>query len=269
MSLISRQRPLFEAKLVQGDGRSLPVRAPMQALKFAAASLAVLSLAACASNKPVRTPVTTLPGQFQTGALETQPLELDRWWIVYGDSQVQQLVEQALATAPDAQIIEARLREARATRSAQIFSAYPQGDLVGSAVKSNSRPLGYVNPLSPAGDVTTDSYSGSFDVSWEIDIFGRTRIARRAVDNNYAATRFNIEAARQSLAANVADGLFSLRGLVQQLEDARESQRISRSLRDVANLRAERGLVAQGDASRINADVAQADAQVLALEAQV
>jgi NodT family efflux transporter outer membrane factor (OMF) lipoprotein len=227
---------------------------------------AAVALSGCASTKPVRKPETALPARFETGALATQPLELDHWWVVYGDTQLRQLVEEALASAPDAKMIEARLRESRATRSGQIFSAYPQGNLVGSASRRNSEITSGGGGFSLPG--STDTYGAEFDVSWELDIFGRTRTARRAVDNNYAATRFNIEASRQSLAANVADSLFAARGLAQQLTDARETQRISRALRDNARLRSDRGLIAEGDASRTNSDVAQADANVLALQAQ-
>lgn len=236
----------------------------MKAIFLAAAAMAALSLSACASNKPVRSPDVSLPAAFETRA--GQALELDRWWINFNDPQLTGLVEQALASAPDAQIIEARLREIRATRSGQIFSAYPQGNLIAGASRRNSEVTSGNGGFNLPG--STDTFTGDFDVSWEIDLFGRTRTSRRAVDNNYAANRFNIEASRASLAANVADGLFTARGLAQQLADARETQRISRSLRDTSKLRAERGLIAQGDASRTNADVAQADAQVLALEAQ-
>jgi outer membrane protein TolC len=52
------------------------------------------------------------------------------------------------------------------------------------------------------------------------------------------------------------------------LVDARETARIQTGLRDLARLRAQRGLGAQSDVARIEADLAQAIAEVSRLEAE-
>jgi outer membrane protein TolC len=62
--------------------------------------------------------------------------------------------------------------------------------------------------------------------------------------------------------------VFLLRGLAVQLVDARETARIQTGLRDLARLRAQRGLGAQSDVARIEADLAQATAEVSRLEAE-
>lgn len=237
----------------------------MRLLLLATASLAVLGVSACASNKPVRMPDTHLPAQFsQPGEAD---VALDHWWTAYNDPELTRLVEEALATAPDAKLIQQRLLEARATRSSQIFSAYPTGNLVGKATRADTSQLSGGNVFSVPGESTT--YSAQFDVSWELDLFGRTRTARRAVDNNYAATRFNIEASRASLAASVADSLFNIRGLAQQMADAKSAQTIAQNLNNSAKVRAEHGLGAQVDVDRTGADLAQANATVVQTESDL
>ena len=234
----------------------------MRIFLLATAGVAVLGLCACASNKPVRMPNTHLPAQFsQQGQAG---VALDHWWAVYNDAELTGLVEDALATAPDAKLIQQRLLEARATRSSQIFSAYPTGNLVGKANRADTTQLSGGNVFSVPGQSTT--YSGQFDVSWELDLFGRTGTARRAVDNNYAATRFSIEASRASLAASVADSLFNIRGIAQQLSDARDAQTVAQRLNKSAQVKAEHGLVAQLDVDRTGADMAQANAAVVQAE---
>jgi outer membrane protein TolC len=237
----------------------------MRNFLLATAGMAVLGVSACASNKPVRVPDTHLPAQFsQQGQAD---VALDHWWTVYNDPELTKLVEEALATAPDAKLIQQRLLEARATRSSQIYSAYPTGNLVGKATRADTKQLSGGNIFSVPGESTT--YAANFDVSWELDLFGRTRIARRAVDNNYAATRFNIEASRASLAASVADSLFNIRGLAQQLFDARDAQTIAQSLNTSAKVKAEHGLGAQVDVDRTGADLAQANAAVVQTESDL
>ena len=239
----------------------------MKSISVAMAAAVALAVSACASNTPVRTPSTKLPASFS----QTNPApaaDLDRWWTVYNDPELTTLVDEAMARAPDAQLVKQRLIEARETRAGQIFSAYPTGNLNSSANRSTTKQISG-GSFFQAPSSTSTTYTSNFDVSWEVDLFGRTRTARRAVDNNYAANRFNIEASRISLAAGVADGLFNVRGLAQQLADAKESQRISHALNDAATLRASRGLVAQSDADRTFADTAQADAQVVAVQADL
>jgi outer membrane protein TolC len=115
----------------------------------------------------------------------------------------------------------------------------------------------------------TSSYGADFSVSWEIDLFGRRRAARGQADADLAAARFDYEAARTSLAANVADQLFQARGLAIQLEDAREDQRIQRQLDEVARGKAAHGVGSIADADQAAALVAQADAQAADLASRL
>jgi outer membrane protein TolC len=115
----------------------------------------------------------------------------------------------------------------------------------------------------------TDSRTLNFDVSWEIDLFGRLAEARRIAKANYAAARFNAEGARASLAASVADNYFQARGLAIQLADARETASDQAELEKVAAEKAQFGLGAASDADRVAGDLAQANALVEVLEAQL
>ncbi len=224
-------------------------------------------LAACASNAPVRAPDAGVPAAYENQlAAGTAPL--DRWWTAYNDPQLADLVEQALRTAPDAKLALARLEEARATRLVNIRSAYPTGDLALNANKRGTNQISGPQSVFQANGVSTTE-SATFDVSWEADIWGKTRIGRRGIDDDFASKVFDIESTRASLAANVADSLFAARGLAQQLDDARESARIARQVQSIAGVRASRGLVPQSDADATAANVAQADANVLGLQSQL
>ncbi|MFI4951473.1 MAG: TolC family protein, partial [Caulobacterales bacterium] len=107
-----------------------------------------------------------------------------------------------------------------------------------------------------------------FKVSWELDFFGALADARRIAKADYAASQFDIESARASLVANVADSYFQARGLAIQLDDANETLRIENELLRSTTIKAERGLGPQSDADRIAGDAAQAMSQVENLKAQ-
>lgn len=234
---------------------------------------ALTPLAACTGLGPVRQLDVRLPSAFEAPAGAAAPApaaELDRWWTLYQDPQLQALVEQALASAPDARIAEARLREARAQRNANRRLAYPQGNLSGSASRTQTTILSGPSLDFPGfGGGVSENYALNFDVSWEVDLFGRVRQGQQVIEQDYLATRFNVESSRASLAANVADSLFSVRGLAVQLADARETARIRRELSQISRRLAERGLAASSDLQRTEADLAQAEAAAAGAEADL
>ena len=232
--------------------------------------IACLALAACAS-KPK--PDLRLPAAYEAPQpAAAVPVALDRWWTTFNDPQLNTLIEQALIANPDAKTAAARLREARATRDSSLFHFLPQGNPDGSATRTNTKGgltiPGLEIPGLTSGGIT-DSYSANFNVSWEVDIFGRLFAAKRATDADVSAAGFDYVTARTSLAAQVADAYFQARGLAIQLDDARESARIERELYDTASKRADAGLAATSEPDRVAGDLAQSEAQVTALEAQL
>ncbi|MDB5424851.1 MAG: efflux system protein [Phenylobacterium sp.] len=234
------------------------------------AVLASLVLAACASP---RKPDVRLPAAYEApvGGAPAGSVALDRWWVNFNDPELNGLVDQALAANPDARSAAARLREVRAQRISAILQYTPQGDASFSGRRTHTKQLSGTVANIPgfSNSGVSESYSGAFNVSWEVDVFGRAFAATRAANAEVAAARFDYEGTRAALAAQVADAYFQARGLAIQLADARESARIQRSLYEVTSKRAAIGVAATSDADRVAGDLSQADAQVAALEAQL
>ncbi|HEY8002952.1 MAG TPA: TolC family protein [Phenylobacterium sp.] len=228
-----------------------------------------LALGACAH---VRTPDVRLPAAYEAPkGVPAGSLDLDRWWLAFGDAELTGLIDQSLAANPDARSAAARLTEARANRAEALVHYLPQGDVTGSTRRTDTKQLAgtvfNIPGFSSSG--VSDASAVNFNVSWEVDIFGRFLAARKAVNGDLAAARFDYEGARASLAANVADAYFQARGLAIQLADARETARIERELYDSATKRAQVGIAATSDADRVAGDLAQADAQAAGLEAEL
>jgi NodT family efflux transporter outer membrane factor (OMF) lipoprotein len=234
-------------------------------------------LGACALGPVTRAPDTSLPTAYDAPLAAAGPeVRLERWWALYDDPQLQALVDEALARAPDALSAQARLAEALAVRSSALDGYNPQGQLSANAARSRTAVINGVGSVSFNGQtiplVTTtpiDTYGANFDVSWELDLFGRRRAARHKADADLAAARFDYQASRTSLAANVADSLFQARGLAIQIDDARETARLQQQLSDIAAAKYAHGLGNRGDAEQSASLVAQARAQVTDLEGQL
>jgi NodT family efflux transporter outer membrane factor (OMF) lipoprotein len=230
---------------------------------------ACLAVAACAAP---RKPDLRLPTAYEAPAgVPAGAVQLDRWWLAFQDPELTGLIDQALVANPDARSAAARLAEARANGVEALVHFLPQGDVTGSDRRTDTKQLAgtVFNFPGFSSSGVSKTEAANFNVSWEVDIFGRFFAARKAVNGDLAAARFDYEGARASLAANVADAYFQARGLAIQLADARETARIERELFDTATKRAQVGIGAGADADRVAGDLAQADAQAAGLEAQL
>jgi NodT family efflux transporter outer membrane factor (OMF) lipoprotein len=220
----------------------------------------------------VRQADVRLPAAYEAPpAAPADAVPLDRWWTTFNDPQLTTLIDQALTANPDARSAVARLREAQASRTSALTQFLPQGDLAGSAKKTHSTQIAGtvidIPGFSTSGD--SEAYSGTFNVSWELDVFGRIFAADKAANAEVAAARFDYESTRAALAADVADAYFQARGLAIQLADAQETAQIQQSLYDLVTKRVQAGLAAGSDADRVAADLAQAQAQAAGLEAEL
>ena len=243
----------------------------MRPVVIFAAGLACLALGACAT---ARTPQTRLPAAYEgthPGSTALSPAVLDTWWTQFQDPDLTALVEQALRQAPDARAAAARLAEARATASEGLLAFLPQGNAVGQTKNTHTTQTSgkaiAIPGFSTSG--TTIANSGNLNVSWEVDLFGRIFAVAKAAKGDAATAQFDYEATRASLAANVADTYFQVRGLAIQLADARETVRVERDLQRVADVKSSHGLGPTADSDRVAGDLAQAESQAAGLEAEL
>ena len=265
--------------------------------------LGCLLLAGCA-NARLRAPQLGVPVAYEAstaGAVSLPAQALDRWWTLFDDPQLTALVEEALANGQTARTALSQIAQGRATRAQTLAIYLPQGDLtglaqqqhttetfgsagvattattgatgstdttgvgVGGGAATGSTAAGSSSFLTPSGDLQT--YGAQFNISYEVDLFGRRLAARRAADADVASLRFAYEGARATLARDVATGLFNARGAAAQLADARETFRITRDLARSATVSAQVGLTASSDAARLETDALNAQAEVARLEA--
>lgn len=228
-----------------------------------------LVLAGCATPRDAD---LRLPEGFEARA-EAPPgaIALDTWWTAYGDAQLTELVQQALERNPDVRTARSRLDEVRAQRTQSIFRYLPQGDLTANGRRTETDQIGGTAANIPGFSTsgTSEQYSANFNVSWEVDPWGRGFVAYKIADAEVARVRFAWEAARAQIAAQTADAYFQARGLAIQLADARETARIQQDLYDLASRRAAAGLASTSEPDRIAGDLAQAQASVAGLDAQL
>ncbi|MEI9965006.1 MAG: TolC family protein [Caulobacteraceae bacterium] len=239
------------------------------------ALVALSPLVAGCVTATVPAPVATPPVAYEApkpNADGLAPAALDQWWTLYGDAELNTLVTQALANAPDARTALAVLDQAAAVRRETLDKTYiPTSTFSGTATETDTQVLASTTidgfSFTPGG--TTTNLTGTFSVGWELDLFGRRAAAARTANADFYTAAFTYEATRTSLAANVAQQLFQARGLAIQLADAQETARIDKELLRIAQAKFDTGLGAGGDLDQTAANAQAADAQAESLRAQL
>ena len=150
-----------------------------------------------------------------TGApkqLPGQSLGDEKWWEVFQDQQLQELVRTALKNNYDVQIAAARILKAQAqlgiTRADQLPTLS-----VGAAAINADIPR---TTLTPNTDTSFNVASAS--LNWQLDFWGKYRRATEAARANLLAARWAREYVVSTLVSNVAASYFELRALDLQLE---------------------------------------------------
>lgn len=223
-------------------------------------------MAGCAPAVRISNPVTALPPRFEApSAAPAHSLELDRWWLAFGDEQLTGLIGNALDRSTTARLAFTRLQQARAIRSLARAGTLPSGSVSASATEQGSERLWGSGTSSPG----RESYSVNFLPNWELDLFGRLSAIREQADVDRVAATYDFHAARLALAADVARGLFQARGLAVDLETAMQTREIAGRLVDAAHIGADRGLTTGQDLARLEADAASSAAEVMRLEGEL
>ncbi len=176
------------------------------------------------------------PQTEHTGGLQGAVQHGQRWWASFGDTQLNDLVESALRSAPDMAAAWARLEKARALANQAEAPLWPQLTLQGQASYSES--------LSIFGTTSTMvRLSGALQVGWEVDLFARLRARAEAADAMAEASRFEVDAAALALAAETADAWFSLRAAAERKRRLEEQLELDREQFELVERRYREGLV--------------------------
>ncbi len=170
-----------------------------------------------------------------------------RWLRKLGGVELSGLVEEALHANPDLKAAAARVE--RAAAEAQIAGAARQASLGlgGTGVRSQQRFVGLPLPeISGAPASLSNNFGVALNAAWEVDVWGRARAGQVAALAGGEASAREYEAARASLAAQVAKAWLALAEGNAQILLASAGLEARHQLADAVRERFERAIVDDG-----------------------
>lgn len=229
-------------------------------------ALTALALSACIDLAPRRPqPAMELPAEWSTAAVDAAAIETGaNWWRHFEDTTLDRLIEEALAHNAELAMAVARIDEARAELG---FARASQGPMVDATVGGSRTHSSLATTYAfPPEAREYDTFRGSLNVAYELDLWQRLRNTRRAARADLLATEAAAATVRMSLTVLVAQTYFAIGALEAQLADARRSVATREAGLKLQALRFEVGAISEFEYRQLEGDVLSAKAQLPALE---
>lgn len=208
------------------DGRTLAVRVARAGMMALAALVA-----GCAFGPGRQLPEVAQPGQYGAEALpeytaqaqgvaqQFLPTQAPQpyWWRAYGSDALNALVDEALVNNLDLKTARQRLAAAREQWSAQT-GATTLPSIGAGADAARQRALGLPIPGMPATSLY-NTFVGQAEIRYTFDLFGAIRYDNEALGERVGQQAYQLQAARNAVAANVVSGVITLAGAQAQIRE--------------------------------------------------
>ncbi|MFT3997445.1 MAG: TolC family protein, partial [Asticcacaulis sp.] len=219
------------------------------------------ALSGCLST-PYETPAVTTPDRFAHATQQGAYAAPDKWWEAFGDARLNRLIETALSKNNDLAAAALRVQKAQLQVRGARLDQWPQASGSVSASKT-------LNESGTSASSDETSYSASFSVAYELDLWGRLKATTDATRFEATATEADLEAARLSLIGTTAQAYWQIAYTHQQIRDAEQSLDYARRVRDMVRVQHQAGSVSGIEAAEADQTVNAQEASLSALRQQL
>ncbi len=193
-----------------------------------------------------------------------QPPRYDSWWSVFDDPVLNDLIKTAHRQNLTLREAGFRVLGARAQRAIAVGNLFPQTQ---QAFGEFERIWESRNTAAAAPLRSLDQWTTGFNLSWELDIWGRFRRAIESADASLEASVFQYDAILVSLIAEVATAYVDIRVFQQRLRYARANVETQRRSLALTEARAQAGKTDDVGVHLSRSNLATTEASIPPLEA--
>jgi NodT family efflux transporter outer membrane factor (OMF) lipoprotein len=216
-------------------------------------------------------PTGTVAAPGASGTAQTFSSERDipaDWWTLYHSSSLDGLVREALADSPTVQAAQATLSTAvetwKANRGGLLLPAI---DATGSATRERVPGAAFGQPNLPG--TIFNLFDASVGVTYRLDLFGASRRQVEAFHAQADYQRWEFEAARLTLTANVVTTAVNIASLHAQIAALTDIIASERDQLKVVQRQFDAGAASRSDVLAQQTQVAENEAQLPGLDKQL
>jgi multidrug efflux system outer membrane protein len=244
-------------------------------LAFAGAiSLALLS--GCSVGPDYVQPEVPQPANYKEAGNWTKAEPRDEiskgdWYKVFHDPELNELETEAQGANQTLRAAVARVSESRAAARQTEADFFPSLDFSADGSRQRTSPNnGQLVAESPGGKAASHTFNSAtvvpFDLSYEVDIWGKVRRAFEAAGDQAQASAADYENVLLTLKAEVATTYFAVRTADAQIDVERRTIKSYKDNLDLINSRFKGGVSTQLDVDQAEATLAAAQAQLASLD---
>ncbi|MFA6162045.1 MAG: efflux transporter outer membrane subunit [Methylobacter sp.] len=226
-------------------------------------------LAGCTMGPDYRPPSFAVPDHWQAEKEYSPdlkvitPEKLRTWWKSFGDSQLNRLMDLALADNLDLKMALTRIDQARADRRSIRAELFPQVDVSAGAQRNQN-----LSPIYARG-LRFNLFELGFDALWEVDLFGRLQRRLESASADLEVAKEEHAQALVTLTAELARSYVEYRNLQNQLRITRSNLEAQQHTLKLTERLFNEGVGTRHDVVRARAQAENTEAQIPTLEAGV
>jgi outer membrane protein, multidrug efflux system len=192
------------------------------------------------------------------------------WYTVFHDPKLNELEAQATVSSQTLQAAIARVSESRAIARQTEANFFPTIDFTADGSRQRTSPNNGQLDAQTGGHGNSYTFTSAtvvpFDLSYEVDIWGKVRRAFESSGDQAQASLADYENVLLTLRANVATTYFGIRTADSQIDVQRRNIKYYQDNLDLTNSRFQGGISTQLDVEQAQATLSSAQAQLATLK---
>jgi len=201
---------------------------------------------------------------YQDPRIKSEQQDVSHWWGVFGDPVLDSLIDEACKQNLSLRVAGERIAESRARRGIAVGNIFPQQQELAATFTANKASTASVTGQPEQWFRNSEV---GFNVSWELDLWGRFRRAIEAADADLDASVANFDDVLVVLLADVSANYVQYRTFQERIAIARRNVEIQSKSYQLAQDKFKAGATTERDVQQSRQVLEQTRALIPQLEA--
>ncbi|OPZ76589.1 MAG: Cation efflux system protein CusC precursor [Alphaproteobacteria bacterium ADurb.Bin438] len=226
--------------------------------KMLASMTALLLISSCAVGPDYNKVSYDTPLNWESDSFKLGKMRLEKWWEVFGDNDLNDLIKLTKSKNPDIKMASLRLSQADLMINVSESLLYPS--LSTSPYLKRDKQSETLKP--EAMGKSANVYGLDLTASWELDIWGKTRRNLEASQANFELSKASYDDILVVLYSNVASNYNNLRTLQKRLRVMEKNVKAQQSTLEIVKKKYEAQLVSELDVLRATQNLKSSEAML-------